>query len=88
MTDHNRVTENTDDVKGQKEPAVLNLRLTFSGPVNDDGLDHFTQLLDTEIGHIRDTENQRVVAKNGTPSGGWGYGTAMVLDVERVTDDA
>lgn len=68
----------------QEKPAVLTVRIIFNGPVNDGGLDHFTQLLDTELGHIRDKENQRVIAKSGKLGGGWGYGRSMVLDVERV----
>lgn len=81
-----RVSDNTDAVKDEKQPAVLDVRITFNGPVNDDGLDHFAQLLDTELGHTRDEDNQRMIAKNGRPSGGWGYGNALVLDVQRVDE--
>lgn len=84
MPDETRVRGNAEEVKDVKEPAVLDVRIKFNGPVNDDGLNHFTQLLDRELEHVHDEENQRVVPKNGKLVGGWGYGRAMVLDVERI----
>lgn len=79
-----RAKENMDAVENEKEPAVLDVRITFNGPLNDDAKEHFTQLLDTELGHVRDGERQRIVAKSGKVAGGWGYGRSMVMDVEQL----
>lgn len=66
------------------DKAVLTVRIKFNGPVNEAGLDHFAQLLDVELGHIKNVEEQRVIPKSGKLSGGWGYGSSQVMDVERV----
>lgn len=75
----------TKDENAAEKPAVLTVQIKFNGPVEDDQLDVFTELLDEHMGHTKDVQEQRWVAKSEKPGDvGWGMGRSLVTDVERV----
>lgn len=61
----------------------LTVKIKFNGPVSQENMDTFTRLLDEEMAHeLVGANPRRWVAK--TQHRGWGMGSSLVTEVERV----